>query len=129
MHMLTSEGLSGSELPSALAEQPDLAGLILPECVCYDDGLIDRELAWEHQTASINSGGQDEELVEARDVLPPARRRRDSAARKRDRLKNMKLQVQKDAWKFAETMHSRHKQTVDRSYKTLQALKVQQQVP
>ncbi len=129
VHMLTSEGLSGSESPSALAEQPDLSGLILPDFDCYDDGLIRRELAWEHQTASINSGGQDEELVEARDVRPPARRRRDSAARKRDRLRNMKLQVQKYSWKFAETMHSRHKRTVDRSYKTLQALKVQQQVP
>lgn len=122
MRTPTSVGLSGSESPLAPGEQQGLPDSEMPERDCFDDDLIDEMLAWEHQTAGIDSGGQDGELVEAEDVRPAGRR--DSAARKRGKVKDTKLQVHKHAYKLAETGHSRHKRALDRSYQVLQALQV-----
>ena len=124
--ILTSDGLCGTELPSAPVEQQGLSDLGMPEGDCFGDDLSDI-LAWQHQTAGINFGGQDREVVEAGERRPASRR--DSAASKRDKVKDTKLQVRKDACKFAETGRSRHKRALVRSLLVLQALQVQQQVP
>ena len=121
-HMLTFESLSGSKSPSALAELPDLADLRLPDSDCYDDDLIGRQLALD-QTAGTSSGGQDVELVQAKDAQL-AISKRGNACSAACKVRRMKVQFRRDARKLAPTGRSKHKAALDSSYHAYKATRL-----
>lgn len=101
MRMPASQDLSGSELFSAPAEQQGLQDLQVPHFGCIDDDdFIGEMRAWERQRAGINSGGQGVEFVQAEDVRPTTSKHGNACLAART-VKQMKMQVRRDARNFA----------------------------